>query len=63
MERAKLREPVCALPTHLFAEGERGWTARTSGSNIAQRAAGMKQIQIKHTAPSRRYVKQDDMKQ
>ncbi len=48
MDRAKLRELVCALPTHLFAEGEKGWTERTSESNIAQQAAGMKQIQIKH---------------
>lgn len=39
MERAKLWELVCALPTHLFAEGERGWTVKTSGSNITQQEA------------------------
>lgn len=30
MESAKLRELICALPTHLFAEGGRGRMARTS---------------------------------
>lgn len=47
MDRAKLWELVCALPTHLFAEGERDWTVSASESNITQKAAGMKQIQIK----------------
>lgn len=48
MDRAKLGELVCALPTHLFAEGERGWTVRTAGSNVTPRAAGMKRVQIQH---------------
>lgn len=63
MERAKLWELVCALPTHLFAEGERGWTVRTSESTSAQQAASIKQIQIKHRIPNWGYVKQADMKQ
>lgn len=65
MELPKLWELVCAMPTHLFAEGERGWTVRTSASTTAQQAAGMKQIQIKHRIPNRvmSYVKQADMKQ
>ena len=50
MELAKLQDLVCALPTHLFAGGERGWTGSTSESNITQEAAGMKQIQIKQHA-------------
>lgn len=46
MEPPKLRELICALPTHLFF-----WRGkRPDGENLwdfTQRAAGMKQIQIK----------------
>lgn len=63
MERARLQELDRTLPTHLFTEGERGRTEKTSESNIIQWAAGMKQIQIKRKRPNWSYVKWADMEQ